>query len=120
MAAATPVSQGTAGFVVPGASVYGAGSTASTTTNNLRSDVDTHYSNRNGLKFSIFFFAGITNATGDAWASAIPGIVALAWQGADATDDAGVPILTSPSAGTIQFEMENASAAGWLWVLHGS
>lgn len=103
-----------------GSSVYGAGSTASTTSNNLRSDVDTHYANRNGLKMSIFFFSGITNATGDTWASNIPGIVAVAWQGADATDDAGVPFLETPASGTVRFEMQNGSAEGWLWVLHGT
>ncbi len=118
MGVITPaITAATTGFVVPGASVYGAGSTASTSTNNLLSDVDKHYANRNGLKFSIFYFAAAANT--DTWTSNIPGIVALAWQGADADDDAGVPFLSTPSSGEVTFQMQG-TAEGWLWVLHGT
>lgn len=123
MPAKTPVVDNTtAGYVVPGKSVYGG---VSTTTNNLLSDVDTHIADRQGLKLSIFYFGPSNSAndidTGDTWTSNISNIVALAWQPADATDDKVSPSLTTQATGVVTFTAENATNnEGWLWVLHGS
>jgi len=125
LAARTPTARGTAGYVQPKLGVFGVGSTASTSTNNLLTDVNNPRSNRNGLHLSIIHFADVDNA--ETWTSEIKGAVACAWQGEDATDDDGAVFITVAAAGgrsrsgsVFQFQMENSTSAGWLWVLHAS
>jgi hypothetical protein len=113
----------TAGYVNPKLGLYTCGpgrgtSTVATATNNLKSDVADSMSNRNGLQMSIFFFTDID--TTDTWTSGIPGIKAVAWQPADATDDVVSPVLTTVATGIITFIATNANSEGWLWVLHSS
>jgi hypothetical protein len=115
LTAITPVSSGTTGYVVPGKGVYGGVTEAGA---NLLFAIDEHHSNRLGLKMSIYYFESVGNA--DTWASGIRGIVAVAWQPADADDDAGAPFLSAKETGTIQFQMENAASSGWIWILHSS
>lgn len=122
MAAKTPVTtRSTAGYVDPGLGVYGG---VATGTNNLVSDVDEHLVNRNGLKLSIFYFGPSASANdiddGDTWTSNIPGIKAVAWQGADIADDCVAATLTTAATGVITFAAENANSEGWLWVLHAA
>ena len=124
MAETTPTTSGTAGYVQPKLGVFGVGSTASTSTNNLNTDVDNQRSNRNGLQLSIIHFASVSDT--NTWDSELKGAVACAWQGEDADDDAASVFITVAAAGgrsrsgsVFQFQTEN-TCAGWLWVLHAS
>jgi hypothetical protein len=128
--AITPVTVGTSGYV--GQGVYGVSHSTvspaaeSTSGNNLLT-VGKLYPNKDGLKLSIFYFAGDVS-DGETWTSEIKNAVACAWQGADADDDAGCAFIPAVSkAGSrgrggavFTFAMQNASSEGWLWVLHGS
>jgi len=118
--AKTPVIDNTiAGFVDPGKGVYGG---VNTSTANLLTGTDEHHANRLGLKMSIFYFGPSAGAFDiddeDTWTSNIPGIVAVAWQGADPDDDAVVPFLSTAATGVITFQSESDHSEGWLWVLH--
>ncbi len=109
----------TAGFVVPDKGVYGG---VVTTTANLLSGTDEHHPSTQGMRFSRWYFGPSASAndidTADYWTSNIKGIVALAWQPADATDDKVSPTLTTAATGLITFTAENATNnEGWLWVL---
>ena len=122
MAAKTPIIDNTvAGYVVPGLGVYGG---VATVTQNLLTDTAEHHSNRNGLLLSFHYFGPSNSAndidTGDTWSSNIPGVVASAWQAADATDDKVTSALTTQAGGIFTFTSQNTNNEGWLWVLHGS
>ncbi len=113
MAAVTPVTDNTtAGFVDPDRGVYGG---VNTSTANLLSGVDQHNDNVKALRFTRWYFISVDNA--DDWTSNLPGVVAVAWQGADSDDDAGGVFLATAAGGVIQFQMQNSSSEGWLWVL---
>ncbi len=115
MAVTPAATAATTGFVVPGLGVYGG---VNTSTANLLSVVDEHHANRNGLKMDIFYFSSVGNT--NVWTSNIPGIVAVAWQGADADDEACVPFLSMAASGAVTFQMQNSYSEGWLWILHSS
>lgn len=113
MAAKTPVIDNTtAGYVDPDKGVYGG---VNTSTANLLSGVNQHYHNVKSLRFSRWFFDDMDNA--DSWTSYIPGVVAVAWQGADPDDDAACPFLEDAATGKITIQSENDDIEGWLWVL---
>jgi hypothetical protein len=102
----------TAGYVDPDRGVYGG---VNTSTADLLTGVNQHYDNVQGMRFSRWFFSDIDDT--DSWTSNLPGVVAVAWQGADPDDDAVVPFLEEPVAGKITFQAENANSVGWLWVI---
>lgn len=121
MAAKTPTARGTTGYV--GNGVYGG---VATTTNNLLSDVATHFPDRSGFALSIFHFSDIDNL--DTWTSEIKNAFACAWQAEDGADDCCSVAITSYTTAqsrarggaVFTFQAENSDSAGWLWVLHGS
>lgn len=70
-----------------------------------------------GMLLEVYFFANVGND--DTWASGIPHIRAVAWQGNQPDTHRGAACLTDQTAGTITFQMQNAGSAGYLWVLRG-
>ncbi len=122
--AAITVDKTTAGYVPPGF-VFGVGSTAQTTTNNLNTDVSNIHSTQ-GLKLTVFHCTAVANA--ETITEEIHNAVACAWQPEDATDDDVRVVLTvsaskvnnrARSSATFTF-VTGGTRAGWLWVLHGS
>lgn len=114
MGAVTPsVSVSDTGYVNPHNGVFGGVATA---TNNLRTDVASLRNNVQGCLFTRHYFGDVS--TGDTWTSNIPNIVAVAWQPADATDDAAGVFLSAQATGAVGWIGTNAE--GWLWVIHGS
>ena len=98
MAAVTPVTAGTAGYVDRSRGLYvgvRASSEAILTVGTLSND-------RSRFETIVVYFASI--ADGDTWASGIPGIKAAFWSG-DANDaDLANATLTDAATGTITFQ----------------
>jgi hypothetical protein len=115
MAAITPVTQGTTGYIHPDLGVWGG---VCAIGDNIRTDTAEPLANRKGLRLSIWYFATVDDA--DYWTSNLKGVKACAWQGFDATDDCGAATLTTAATGVITFTSEGGAMEGCLWVLSAS
>ena len=103
MAAKTPVSAGTAGYVDQVRGVYtGARGSAESILS-----VGTISNNRLRFRQLIFFFSDIDD--GDTWTSGIPGIQAVFWSGDTEATDAVNAVLTTAATGEITFETTSTS-----------
>ncbi len=115
----------TAGFV-PRGFVFGVGSTAQTTVNNLQSDVDSKHGHA-GLQLSVLHVTAVSNT--DSITEEIYGAVACAWQPEDASDDGDVSVVltlgtavgaSARKPALFTFVGGGGTEAGWIWVLHAS
>lgn len=119
--AAITTSSSTAGWV-PTDVVFGRGSTASTATNNLNTDVNTKHQTQ-GFQLRVFHVTGVDD--GETVTVEYP-VIAVAWQPEDASDDIVSPWVAAAatatgsrarSSSTITFETAASAAAGWIWCL---
>ena len=108
MAAKTPVSVGTAGYVDPVRGLY-VGPLAD---DEQYLDEGSYITHRRQLVHRVLYFADIDD--GDTWASGIPNILACAWQGNDAAADNDVVQATAAASGTVTFRAEASNSKGWL------
>lgn len=113
MAAVTPATVGTTGFL-PTSNVF-AGPVAAASERTTAGTVQSH----KGSQLEVFYFADVDN--NDTWTSNIPNIQAVAWQPSNGDDDWVAATVTTQATGVVTFGTDNAASgnSGWLWVLRG-
>lgn len=112
MAAKTPVSAGTTGYVDAVRGVW----TGARGSAEVIQTVGTLSNNRTRFRQLIYYFSDIDD--GDTWTSGLPNIQACFWSGDTEAGDACNAVLTTAATGVITFETVSTSdISGYLLVM---